>query len=404
MAQWSGIDTGLIKGISGLVIPEPTGEARTFSPGTTIAIGKQEGQLHEHLSQDTTALSGGRYQLWSMASDSPLYFKKVVSNMYQQYWGITTDGKLYYLHLQNNFSSLGIVTTWTQYGTDTDWEDVGAGQYHVMLIKAGVLYGIGYNSNGQYGSGSTSYYTVPTVIGSFTDWVKVDCGTATTCAIREVNGVGKLYVAGRNASYGTGLGTQSGNTVTLTEITGTTDVTAVSAGYNGYLFIDDGAVYGAGYNNANAMGFATTGTRQTPAVTTITSGATHVAYGYTRCLAIANGALYTAGYSIGNFYWADGGSHTSGWEFDTGYDFTDILSDGVRPNNYVGMMEKGGKHYLFSNSLHGYILNDQTIYKDGQNTDAIEDWAIWSDAGVSVDSVTMASGYGNNIVFITFSS
>lgn len=61
--------------------------------------------------------------------------------------------------------------TWTQIGTDTDWESVDCGELHSLARKTnGTFWAWGVNAEGELGLGDTSTRDVPTQIGSDTDW------------------------------------------------------------------------------------------------------------------------------------------------------------------------------------------------------------------------------------------
>jgi alpha-tubulin suppressor-like RCC1 family protein len=67
--------------------------------------------------------------------------------------------------------------TYTQIGTDTDWEIVECGDYHTIARKTtGALYGWGNNSSGELGLGDNSDRDVPTQIGTDTDWGDIGVG------------------------------------------------------------------------------------------------------------------------------------------------------------------------------------------------------------------------------------
>lgn len=401
MADLSGVDTSYIDQVNGFFTSQ--GDARTISAGV-IGLDIISGTLPSLMNNEGSGATSGRLQLWAQTSTTSHEFVEVVSNQYNQFWARKSDGTLWRYHLSGTFSSYGAQTSWTQFGTDTDWESLGAGQYQTMAVKGGKMYAMGYNPYGAYGSGSTSYYTSFTQIGTDTDWAIVDCGQHTSIAAKTN---GDLYAAGRNAQYATGLGTSSGNTTTWTQVSNVSNVIDISCGPGQFLVIEEatagdghGAIYGAGYNNANSLGLS--GSTTTPTITSITTLATSIGCGFTRGLAVEDGNLHTAGYQTGNIYWIDSGSHTSGWEFDVGTDFQYVQMDGARANANAALIKKGNKHYMFSNSLNGYVLNGQTGPDNGNDIDAIEDWSIWSDAGLTVDSVIKSKGYGQTF-FITVS-
>jgi len=91
----------------------------------------------------------------------------------------------------NNYGQLGLgdnihrKSVPTQIGSYTDWEMVACGDLHNAGLRNGSLYAWGYNTYGQLGLGHTNRKT-PTQVGSYTDWKMVACGTNHTLAIKEV--------------------------------------------------------------------------------------------------------------------------------------------------------------------------------------------------------------------------
>lgn len=150
---------------------------------------------------------------------------------------------------------------------------------HSAPSSPGSLYAFGSNGTGAIGDGTTMTVTTPTKIGANTTWAKVfgchgnsDSYSDTTnksfsFAIRTN---GTLWAAGSNSTYGTGLGTNSGNTTTWTQVGSATNWLMVSAnaggnGNNWALGIrTDGTLWGWGINGESQLGDGTTTTRTTP--------------------------------------------------------------------------------------------------------------------------------------------
>jgi len=88
------------------------------------------------------------------------------------------------------------------------WKYAAAGQGHSIAVDSdGKLWGWGYNSSGQLGTGDTSNKTIPTQIGSDTDWATVYAsieysGDCFSLALKEN---GELYGMGFNENYQLGL-------------------------------------------------------------------------------------------------------------------------------------------------------------------------------------------------------
>lgn len=106
---------------------------------------------------------------------------------------INSSGELYVAGL-NSSGQLGAgatatIATWTQIGTDTDWESVGKGNGNTSInsssvIKGGKLYASGNNAQGQCGQ-------LPSVASSYDTFQQV--------------GVGTNYVSCSNSLYSSGI-------------------------------------------------------------------------------------------------------------------------------------------------------------------------------------------------------
>ena len=87
-------------------------------------------------------------------------------------WGYNASGQLGDGTTVNRWSP-------TQIGSATDWAVVAAGSfgYHSLAIKNdGTLWAWGYNSYGQLGDGTAVSRSIPTQIGSGTNWTQVAAG------------------------------------------------------------------------------------------------------------------------------------------------------------------------------------------------------------------------------------
>jgi alpha-tubulin suppressor-like RCC1 family protein len=115
-------------------------------------------------------------------------------------WGWNDDGQL------GNGTSSGITYSPNQLGSDTNWASVAAGDYYTLAVRIdGTLWGWGYNTNGNLGTGNTVEQMTPTQIGSDADWASVAAGYHTV-AIRTN---GTLWSWGWNAYGQLGLGTNT---------------------------------------------------------------------------------------------------------------------------------------------------------------------------------------------------
>ena len=112
------------------------------------------------------------------------------------------------------------VSTFTQVGSDSDWETWGAGDTHSMGIKGGVVVSWGSNFAGQTGrniiTGDTSTPTAVTTTNITGTPIDV-AGRDTTSILITTDGV---FSCGRNLTGRTGQGTVEGNVALLTRVAG----------------------------------------------------------------------------------------------------------------------------------------------------------------------------------------
>ena len=183
-------------------------------------------------------------------------------------WIIDNAGKLWRLAHSTSYggssSNAGTSSdkrTWNQVtgvgDSDTGWTDVATSTSSTICINSGKLYGIGGNSYGVFGSGSTSgSYGSFTQTGSDSDWVSVNMTRYNSQAIKGSSNV--LYTAGRNNEGINGNGTTSGNQTTFTAVDATNmvsgtnnNVTLVRGNQNVAGFIQSGRAFAMGKSDSN---------------------------------------------------------------------------------------------------------------------------------------------------------
>lgn len=168
----------------------------------------------------------------------------------------------------NASSQLGDGTTIRRYsmvqiGTDTNWAAVSAssGSHSLALKTNGTLWAWGLNGNNQLGDGTTTTRTVPTQIGSATDWSKISAGQSFSHAIKTT---GTLWAWGLNTSGQLGDGTTSVRT-TPTQIGSATTWKSISgAGFNTIATRTDGTLWTWGANTVGYLGTGNFTTRSSP--------------------------------------------------------------------------------------------------------------------------------------------
>lgn len=145
------------------------------------------------------------------------------------YWGITSS----FNGLASGESTSPFVSNLVQMGVgtvyETGWEMVSSGANFSVGIRDGMLFSWGTNANARTGRGTTTGTTsVPTQIGSATNWRMVSCGNDHALAINNNN---ELFSWGSNRDGRTGRGFSStGNTFSPTRIGSESDWEICRAG------------------------------------------------------------------------------------------------------------------------------------------------------------------------------
>jgi alpha-tubulin suppressor-like RCC1 family protein len=154
-------------------------------------------------------------------------------------------------------------------GGFTDWSSVSCGSSHTLGVRDnGTLWGFGSNAFGFIGDGTVVSRSSPvSVIGGFTDWSSVSCGFSHTAGIRSN---GTLWTWGLNSfggyDYGSiGDGTAVSRSSPVSVIGGFTDWSSVSCGNNHTIGLrDNGTLWSFGRNNYGYLGDGTTEDRSSP--------------------------------------------------------------------------------------------------------------------------------------------
>jgi len=171
----------------------------------------------------------------------------------------------------NNFGQMGTndlsnLSSFTQMGLLTDWEQIGAGQGFALAVKKdGTLWSWGNNDNGQLGSGSTVLRSSPVQVGTATDWSRVSAGTAHALAVKTD---GTLWawgaVLGSNGQLGRNT---AGGTNSPVQIGSGTNWNKIAVGpLHSLATKTDGTLWSWGGNSSGGLGLnlATTDNRSSP--------------------------------------------------------------------------------------------------------------------------------------------
>lgn len=400
ISSYSGVDMASISKISGLDAPAGGREVDTG----TYFFGDVGGSFIDGLLNIDTTIGG---QMFMKTSTTSHTFTKVVGNYYWNFWGLKSDGTMWMLNSSSAYNSYGTQTSWTQLGTDTDWEDLAGGRFHFGAIKGGAYYHLGYNSYGQGGAGNTTSVTSWTQVGTDTDWSEIAHGEYFTVLVKDN---GTVYTAGRNYQYRTGQGTSSGNTTSLTQISGVTNAIRPAAGVDtGAVLVEAtkgdgfGTPYVWGYNNGNNLGVS--GQKTSPTASTISgtgtiSDMTHIALSrYTSHVIDRSGYIYRAGYSTNNVQWSESGTKSAGFDRDgSSTAFTNVTGGSAR-SSHAQLFTNNGKHY--PSGFIGISITEGEKYLSGSSRTAIEDMEVFS--GKTIDSITHVQGYQSVAIVVSVS-
>lgn len=141
------------------------------------------------------------------------------------------------------------------------------GNFNLGIQHDGTLWAWGVNTNGQLGDGTTINRSIPTQIGTDTDWAFVATGRNSSYALKQD---GSLWAWGDNSEGQLSDGTTTGRLSPVQVQPGTTWM-KVSAGDKFVIAQKtDGTLWGCGWGNLGQLGLSTTSTTTFTQNTTIT--------------------------------------------------------------------------------------------------------------------------------------
>lgn len=143
----------------------------------------------------------------------------------------------------------------TQIGTATNWQSVSAGDIHALAIKTdGTLWAWGNNQYGQLGNNTTVSSMFPIQIGTATNWESVSAGSLFSLALKTD---GTLWAWGDNFYKQLGLGSLVPGQLIPTQVGTDSDWYLISAGANHSLAVKlSGPLYSWGSNSHGQLGLS----------------------------------------------------------------------------------------------------------------------------------------------------
>ena len=194
----------------------------------------------------------------------------------------------------------------------------------------------GRNVYGQIGDGTIIARNAPVAVSGLSSGVTaIAAGFNHSLAVQN----GGVYAWGNNGFWQLGDGTTTQRTTPVAVSVLSNGVTAIAGGYYHSLAVQNGGVYAWGYNAYGQLGEGTTTDRTTPvAVSGLSSGVTAIAAGYNHSLAVQNGGVYAWGR---NTYGALGDGTTNS-------ELTPVRIDATDLTNIVAVAAGMGSSYALS--------------------------------------------------------
>lgn len=159
-------------------------------------------------------------------------------------WGSGTFGRL-------GFGNQNNVSIPTQLGTNTDWEFVTSGAHTIARKIDGTLWAWGSNVFGQLNLNTNSIELTPVQISTETDWAQIVCGDNHTLAMKTD---GTLWACGFNDKGQLGDGTTT-DRLSFVQIGTDSDWASISAEIKHSVAIKtDGSIWGWGSNINEVLG------------------------------------------------------------------------------------------------------------------------------------------------------
>jgi len=230
----------------------------------------------------------------------------------------------------------------------------------IVIMNDGTVYGTGYNLYGQLGIGNTTNKNTLTQMTSFPSGkiaIRVSCGI-NNCIILMSDGT--LWGTGDNTYGQIGNGTSGNSYTTLTQMTSIPSgklATSIATGENyTIVLLNDGTVYGTGYNGLGSLGIGNT----TTPITSLTK-MVNLPVGKT-VKSMGCGTIHTM------LLMTDGTVYGTGWNGDGAFGLNHTINPYTTIQAMIMVSGKTATAMACGNSHVNVFMTDGTIYSTGDNS------------------------------------
>ncbi|MCA8837945.1 MAG: hypothetical protein K8963_08870, partial [Proteobacteria bacterium] len=228
----------------------------------------------------------------------PLSLVRQVDGGHSHTCAVSTDSELYCWG-SGSSGILGLGNTMsksipTRVGTTTNWAQVSASTSHTCAVNTdGELYCWGFGTVGRLGLGNTMSKSIPTRVGTMDNWAQVSAGGGHTCAM---NTDGELYCWGFGGNNQLGLDNTAVQNTPI-RVGTTANWSQVSAGnIHTCAMNTDGELYCWGSGDHGRLGLGDTAGRSIPIRVGTTANWSQVSAGTSHTCAVnTDGELYCWG-------------------------------------------------------------------------------------------------------------
>jgi alpha-tubulin suppressor-like RCC1 family protein len=276
-------------------------------------------------------------------------------------------------------------------GGFTDWVKVSAGSYHNLGLRAnGAIWSWGINTNGQLGDGTILAVSSPvSVVGGFTDWVDVSASISHSLAIRKN---GTAWAWGLNSYGRLGDGTITSRVSPVSVIGGFKDWIQLSAGGAHSVGLrENGTIWSWGSAANGRLGDNTAVSKSSPV--SVVGGFTdwiQVNAGYAHNLAVrANGTAWAWGSAIYGRL-GDGTTTSRSSPVSVIGGFTDWVKVSAGQEHSLGL-RANGTTWAWGRNLNGRLGNGISQYTNQSSpTSVIGGFSDWVDISASAQGHSSA--------------